>query len=102
MNKTHGRNGCPRLITSRSNPLIVSASSLSEKKYRDRTGCFAFEGIKLYKEAVASKVCLEHIFVREDVYDGFQTCYFWISLLLCRISFITKCLKKNLRKVYYV
>ena len=76
MNKTHGRNGCPRLITSRSNPLIVSASSLSEKKYRDRTGCFAFEGLKLYKEAVASKVCLEHIFVREDVYDRFSDLLF--------------------------
>ncbi len=72
MNTTHDRNGYPHFITSRANPLIVSTASLSEKKYRDRKGCFSFEGMKLYREAVASKVCIEHIFVREDVYEHFS------------------------------
>lgn len=72
MNTKHDRNGYPRIITSRTNPLIVSAASLSEKKYRDKAGRFSFEGIKLYKEAIASKVCLEHVFVREDVYERFS------------------------------
>ena len=98
MNTKHDRNGYPRIITSRTNPLIVSAASLSEKKYRDKAGRFSFEGIKLYKEAIASKVCLEHVFVREDVRINFLRKF----LLLFRTSFMTKCPEKNLRKEYYV
>ena len=33
------------IITSKNNAVIVAASKLSDKKYRERTGTFAFEGI---------------------------------------------------------
>ena len=57
--------GCQR-ITSRANPAIVAAAALSERKYRDRDGLFAFEGAKLLRDALSSGIRLERIFVRED------------------------------------
>lgn len=54
-------------ITSRANPLIVSTAALSEKKYRDRYGCFVFEGRKLFGDALASKAEIVNVFLREDV-----------------------------------
>ena len=44
-------------ISSRSNPLIVEYSKLSDKKYRDASGLFFFEGVKLFREAVSKGIC---------------------------------------------
>lgn len=56
---------CAR-ITSRSNPAAVAASALGERKYRDRDGLFAFEGVKLLRDALSADISLERVFVRED------------------------------------
>ncbi len=52
-------------ITSRTNPRIQRARSLRESKYRKETGCHFVEGDKLVREAMASGVALETVFVRE-------------------------------------
>lgn len=53
------------VITSRSNPLIVSTAALKEKKYREREGLFLLEGVKLYEEALKSNICLTQVFATE-------------------------------------
>lgn len=49
-------------ITSRSNPAVIAAASLHEKKYRLQSRRFFFEGIKLLREAAASGVELVTVF----------------------------------------
>ncbi len=53
------------LITSRSNSSVMLASSLQNKKYRDREGLFLIEGIKLFREAVTSGVEIVSVFSTE-------------------------------------
>lgn len=53
------------LISSRSNPAVVAAAALKDKKYRERERTFLIEGVKLFSEAVRSGVTLEKIFVTE-------------------------------------
>ena len=50
------------IITSRTNPRVVAASSLKEKKYRDETGLFLIDGKKLFYEAVSSGISLKEVF----------------------------------------
>ena len=52
-------------ITSRTNPRVQRARSLRESKYRKETGCHFVEGDKLVREALASGVSVETVFVRE-------------------------------------
>ena len=52
-------------ITSRTNPRVQRARSLRESKYRKETGCHFVEGDKLVREALASGVPVETVFVRE-------------------------------------
>jgi len=52
-------------ITSRNNPVIKDAAKLSDKKYREKCGLFAFEGRKLLTEALSSNAPLERILVTE-------------------------------------
>lgn len=49
-------------ITSRKNPKIIRACSLADKKYRDREGLFAFEGEKLFAEALQANVCITEVY----------------------------------------
>ncbi len=56
MIKTNG------IITSRKNPTVLYASLLCDKKLRDKTGLFAFEGIKLFEDAVSSGIVIEKVF----------------------------------------
>ncbi len=60
------------LITSKNNSAVVSAAKLSDKKYRERTGTFAFEGIKLFREAKAAGADFKQIFVTETAYAKYQ------------------------------
>ncbi len=53
-------------ITSRTNQLIVDTAKLKDKKFRDELSVFAFEGIKLFNEAIASSIVPESIFVSES------------------------------------
>ncbi len=55
-----------KTITSRSNPLIIESAKLSDRKYRDKSGRFFFEGRKLFLDAAAAGVELCEIFVTEE------------------------------------
>ena len=56
------------IITSRNNKTITEASKLKDKKYRERTGLYCFEGRKLFEEALISKADITTVFVRDDRY----------------------------------
>ncbi len=58
------------IITSRNNKTVTEASKLKDKKYRERTGLYCFEGRKLFREALSSNVSIKTVFVREDSYAG--------------------------------
>jgi len=60
------------MITSKNNAVIVAASKLSDKKYRERTGTFAFEGIKLFSEALSADVRFSRVFVTETAYGKYR------------------------------
>ena len=55
------------LITSRSNPLIIETASLKEKKYREKSSLFIFEGVKLFDEAVKRGVEIVRVFATEKM-----------------------------------
>ena len=55
------------LITSRSNPTVVATAALKEKKYRDESRAFLVEGVKLFREAVASGLVIERVFATEKM-----------------------------------
>lgn len=57
------------IITSRSNRRIVEYSKLRDKKYRELSGLFCFEGDKLLREAVDTGIALKAVFFREDRAD---------------------------------
>ena len=54
------------LITSRNNTLICECSKLKDKKYREKTGLFVFEGRKLFLEAISCNIELTNVFVTEN------------------------------------
>lgn len=54
------------IITSRTNPTVKWAASLSEKKGRQENRCFIAEGIKLTCEALSAGLPVTHIFVCES------------------------------------
>lgn len=58
-------------ISSRSNAKITEAAKLSDKKYRDATGKFAFEGIKLLCDACGSGFYPETVFITENAAEKF-------------------------------
>lgn len=59
-------------ITSRNNKTITEASKLKDKKYRERTGLYCFEGRKLFEEALISNTAIKTVFVREDSYAHYK------------------------------
>lgn len=56
-------------ITSRKNPGIIRACSLSDKKYRDREGLFAFEGEKLFFEALSEGINITQVYFTEKAME---------------------------------
>jgi len=59
------------IITSKQNPAIIAAAKLADKKYREQTRTFAFEGVKLFCEAVSAGVSFTRIFVTEAAYQKY-------------------------------
>ena len=53
-------------ITSRQNPVVVWAVKLEDKKERERSRSFRFDGVKLFAEAIRSGVELTHILFRKS------------------------------------
>ena len=54
------------VITSRNNPLVKWASSLSEKKYRDAEQAFLIEGEKLAFEALEAGLPVTHVLIDSE------------------------------------
>ncbi len=57
------------IITSRSNPIVKWAASLSEKKGRSSCRTFIAEGEKLVYEAIEAELPVTHIFISESKRD---------------------------------
>lgn len=55
-----------QVITSKDNEIIKNIKKLKEKKYRDLTGKYIVEGIKLVEEAINENVNIDCIVVCED------------------------------------
>lgn len=60
-------------ISSRTNPKIIEAAKLADKKYRDASGLFAFEGIKLLSDACRSGYIPKTVYVTERAFDRFRS-----------------------------
>lgn len=65
----------PKSITSRSNPRIVDAAKLQEKKHRTKTERFFFEGHKLFSEARAADVPIECVIAEEQAYEKYAALF---------------------------
>ncbi len=63
------------IITSRKNPSVLAAAALADKKQRDKTGLFAFEGIKLFEDAAKEKTDIEKVFVTEKAFERWQSVF---------------------------
>lgn len=72
----------PSYISSRHNPTVMLAASLSDKKNRERERLFRFDGKKLFAEACACGVDIRCVFLRENKKD---------ELTL----FVNECAKEN-------
>lgn len=59
-------------ITSRANPTVMHAASLSEKKYRDASEEFLLEGEKLVAEAILAGADIKQVLVCESSYAKMQ------------------------------
>ena len=59
------------IITSKNNAAVMAAAKLADKKYREREGKFAFEGIKLFEEAHKAGVRFSRVFVTEAAYEKY-------------------------------
>ena len=56
----------PEYITSRQNALLVLTEKLTDRKHRWREGLFRFDGRKLFLEALAAKLPLVAVLLRES------------------------------------
>ena len=65
----------PKIITSRSNPRIVDAAKLQDKKHRTKTGRFFFEGHKLFTEARNAHVPIECVIAEEQAYEKYAALF---------------------------
>ncbi|MBQ6906437.1 MAG: RNA methyltransferase [Clostridia bacterium] len=59
-------------ITSRANERVKNALKLSDKKYRQITGLFRFEGAKLLEEYLLSGEAPTELYVREDALEKYR------------------------------
>jgi TrmH family RNA methyltransferase len=57
------------IISSRQNPLLKERCKLQQKKFREKSGLFLIEGIRLVEEAVKAG-CLEEVFVEETLFSS--------------------------------
>jgi TrmH family RNA methyltransferase len=58
-------------ITSRQNPLIIETAKLGQKKHRDASGLFLFEGHKLFIDAAAAGIDIQYVLVTEKYYEHY-------------------------------
>ena len=61
------------IITSRQNPLVKFVCGLADKKRRNESGLFRFDGIKLLREAAAAELSIKHVICREPLSAAVET-----------------------------
>ncbi|MBE6530688.1 MAG: RNA methyltransferase [Ruminococcaceae bacterium] len=71
------------VITSRQNPAVKRVCALCDKKEREKTSLFRFDGIKLFCEAVANRVQIEGVYIKESAAKTVES---RISSELCEIG----------------
>lgn len=59
-------------ITSRNNDYIKEIAKLSDRKNRERSGKFCFEGRKLFEEAIKENLPLESVLITDDFLPEFE------------------------------
>ena len=59
-------------ITSRNNDYIKEIVKLSDKKNREKSGKFCFEGKKLFEEAIKEKLPLEAVLITDNLLSEFE------------------------------
>ena len=59
-------------VSSRQNRIVSLAAGLSDKKNRDREGLFLIDGVKLLREASASRLRVEFVMCTERALDKFE------------------------------
>ena len=85
-------------VTSPDNQYVKLAASLKQKKFRDATGFFSIEGLRLAKEAVASGWELQFALVseREKADGGFDELLFRLDGRACQVIAVTAALYKKI------
>ena len=76
----------PEIITSRKNAAVAAAAALADKKQRDKTGTFAFEGIKLLCEALGAGIEIERVFATERAAERYEK---ELSALAGKVTLVT-------------
>jgi len=74
------------IITSRKNAAVAAAAALADKKQRDKTGTFAFEGIKLLCDAVGAGLEIEKVFATERACERYEE---KLSALAGKLTLVT-------------
>lgn len=74
------------LITSKSNPLIKTVSSLADKKFRRKSGLYLVEGVKSVKECIASGCDVRTVVCTEDHASSFPEATFVSDSVFSAIS----------------
>ena len=59
-------NPTEEIIRSRQNRTVVETAKLTDRKARDAGGCFRFDGIKLFEEAIKKGVEIKTVLFRES------------------------------------
>jgi TrmH family RNA methyltransferase len=54
------------IVRSRQNRAVVELCKLTDRKARETTGCFRFDGVKLFCEAFKNRVELQTVFLKES------------------------------------
>ena len=57
------------IITSKQNPRVKKVSALSDKKEREATGLFRFDGIKLLCEAIQKGIEIDSVYIRDTSFS---------------------------------
>lgn len=60
------------IVQSRQNRSVVELCKLTDRKAREASRCFRFDGIKLFCEAVKNQVDIQTVFVKESIKDTVQ------------------------------
>ena len=55
-----------QVITSKENEIVKSVKKLKDKKYRDETGLFVVEGVKIIEEAIEEKAVIDKVVICEE------------------------------------